>query len=54
MLAVGEAGTLLIALAFIALAENGSLEFAAMKAGAGTLAEYTRWAVFCSRFLASA
>ncbi len=50
MLAVGEGGTLLIALAFIALAKNGSLEFVAMKAGAGTLSAYTRWAVFLLAF----
>ncbi|MBF6558781.1 MAG: hypothetical protein IVW56_00725 [Candidatus Binataceae bacterium] len=50
MLAVGEAGTLLIALAFIVLANNGSLEFVAMEAGGGALGEYARWAVFLLAF----
>ena len=50
MLAVGEAGTLLIALAFIVLANNGSLEFAAMKLGGIALGEYARWAVFLLAF----
>jgi hydrogenase-4 component B len=50
MLAVGEAGTLLIALAFIVLANNGSLEFAAMKAAGGALGDYARWAVFLLAF----
>jgi hydrogenase-4 component B len=50
MLAVGEAGTLLIALAFIVLASNGSLEFAAMKAVGVALGDYARWAVFLLAF----
>ncbi len=50
MLAVGEAGTLLIALAFIVLANNGSLEFAAMKAAGVALGDYARWAVFLLAF----
>jgi hydrogenase-4 component B len=50
MLAVGEAGTLLIALAFIVLANNGSLEFAAMKAAGIALGDYARWAVFLLAF----
>jgi hydrogenase-4 component B len=50
MLAVGEAGTLLIALAFIVLANNGSLEFAAMKAAGIVLGDYARWAVFLLAF----
>jgi hydrogenase-4 component B len=50
MLAVGEAGTLLIAVAFIILANNGSLEFAAMKAAGAGLGEYARWAVFLLAF----
>ena len=50
MLAVGEAGTLLIALAFIVLANNGSLEFAAMKAAGVALDDYARWTVFLLAF----
>jgi hydrogenase-4 component B len=50
MLAVGEAGTLLIALGFIVLANNGSLEFIAMKAAGAALGEYARWAVFLLAF----
>ncbi len=50
MLAVGEAGTLLIALGFIVLANNGSLEFIAMKASGATLGEDARWAVFLLAF----
>jgi hydrogenase-4 component B len=50
MLAVGEAGTLLIALAFIVLANNGSLEFSAMKATGIALGDYARWAVFLLAF----
>jgi hydrogenase-4 component B len=50
MLAVGEAGTLLIALAFIVLASNGSLEFAAMKGAGVALGDYARWAVFLLAF----
>jgi hydrogenase-4 component B len=50
MLAVGEAGTLLIALAFIVLASNGSLEFVAMKAAGIALGDYARWAVFLLAF----
>ena len=50
MLAIGEAGTLLIALAFIVLAANGSLEFAAMKAAGATLGGGARWAVFLLAF----
>jgi hydrogenase-4 component B len=50
MLAVGEGGTLLIALGFIVLANNGSLEFIAMKATGATLGEYSRWAVFLLAF----
>jgi hydrogenase-4 component B len=50
MLAVGEAGTLLIALAFIVLANNGSLEFAAMKDAGTALGDYARWAVFLLAF----
>jgi hydrogenase-4 component B len=50
MLAVGEAGTLLIALAFIVLANNGPLEFVAMKLGGTALGEYARWAVFLLAF----
>jgi hydrogenase-4 component B len=50
MLAIGEAGTLLVALAFIILAGNGSLEFAAMKAAGNGLKEGSRWAVFLLAF----
>lgn len=50
MLAVGEAGTLLIALAFIVLARKGPLEFAAMKTAGAGLGEYARWAVFLLAF----
>ena len=50
MLAVSEAGTLLIALAFIVLANNGSLEFAAMKAAGVALDAYARWTVFLLAF----
>jgi hydrogenase-4 component B len=50
MLAIGEAGTILIALAFIILARNGSLEFAAMKATGSGLGEGVRWAVFLLAF----
>ena len=50
MLAIGEAGTLLIALAFIVLANNGALEFTAMKIAGGALNEYARWAVFLLAF----
>lgn len=50
MLAIGEAGTLLIALAFIVMARGGSLEFAGMKAVGGTLLEDARWAVFLLAF----
>jgi hydrogenase-4 component B len=50
MLAIGEAGTLLIALALIILAGNGSLEFASMKAAGDALGEQARWAVFLLAF----
>jgi hydrogenase-4 component B len=50
MLAIGEAGTLLIALAFIILARNGSLGFAAMKLAGATLGQGARWAVFLLAF----
>jgi hydrogenase-4 component B len=50
MLAIGEAGTLLIALAFIILAGSGSLGFAAMKLAGATLGEGARWAVFLLAF----
>jgi hydrogenase-4 component B len=50
MLAVGEAGTLLIALAFIILAKNGALEFGAMKASAGALGAEARWVFFLLGF----
>jgi hydrogenase-4 component B len=50
MLAIGEAGTLLIALTFLILAKNGSLEFAAMKAAGSSLGVDARWAVFLLAF----
>jgi hydrogenase-4 component B len=50
MLAVGEAGTLLIALGFLVLANNGSLEFTAMKASGAALGEDAHWAVFLLAF----
>jgi len=50
MLAIGEAGTLVIALAFIILARNGSLQFTAMKASGTALGESARWAVFLLAF----
>jgi hydrogenase-4 component B len=50
MLAIGEAGTLLIALAFIVLAANGALEFASMRAASATLGDNARWAVFLLTF----
>ncbi|HZO80343.1 MAG TPA: proton-conducting transporter membrane subunit [Candidatus Binataceae bacterium] len=51
MFAIGEAGTLLIAFAFIVLAANGSLEFAALKAAGGSLGDGARWAVFLLAFI---
>jgi hydrogenase-4 component B len=50
MLAVGEAGTLLIALAFIVLSHNGSLAFLAMKTAGASLSNYARWSVFLLAF----
>lgn len=50
MLAIGEAGTILIALAFIILARGGSLEFASMKAIGNAFGEQARWAVFLLAF----
>ena len=50
MLAIGEAGTLLIALSFIILAGHGGLGFAAMKAAGGSLGDDARWAVFLLAF----
>lgn len=50
MLAVGEAGTLLIALAFVVLAQNGALEFAALKTAGIGLGADARWAVFLLSF----
>ncbi len=50
MLAIGEAGTIAVALAFITLARNGSLEFAAMKAAGIGLGEEARWSVFLLAF----
>jgi hydrogenase-4 component B len=50
MLAVSEAGTLLIALAFIVLAQNRSLEFAAMRVAGTALGEQMRWAIFLLAF----
>jgi len=50
MLAIGEAGTLLIALAFLVLAANGPLEFATMKAIGASLSDSARWAVFLLAF----
>lgn len=50
MLAVGEAGTVLIALGFIVLASSGPLEFVAMKTAGATLGAQGRWAVFLLAF----
>jgi hydrogenase-4 component B len=50
MLAVGEAGTLLVALSFLVLARNGALEFDAMKAAAVGASAYARWAAFLLAF----
>jgi hydrogenase-4 component B len=45
MLAVGEAGTLFIALAFIVLVNGGALDFSSMKAAGPALGTNARWAV---------
>ncbi len=50
MLGVGEAGTLLIALAFLLVAGNGSLEFSSMKAIAANISTNLRWAAFLLAF----
>jgi hydrogenase-4 component B len=47
MLAMGEAGTLAVALAFLLLAAGGGVAFSAMRSGAGGGA---RWAVFLLSF----
>ncbi len=51
MLAAGEAGALAVAVALLLLASRaGSLEFAALREGAGGLAPGVRWAVFLLSF----
>jgi hydrogenase-4 component B len=51
MLAMGEAGTLAAALAFLLLAaSSGSLAFAAARSAAGGLGDGARWAVFLLSF----
>ncbi len=50
MLAIGEAGTLLIAISFIILAASNSLGFAGMKAASSGLGNEARWAVFLLGF----
>ena len=46
MLALGEAGTLFIALAFIILAGRGALDFGAIRASSAGLSVNLRWVVF--------
>jgi hydrogenase-4 component B len=51
LLAMGEAGTLAAALGFLALAQGAnSLDFEALKSGAGALGAQARWAVFLLTF----
>jgi hydrogenase-4 component B len=51
LLAVGEAGTLAVALGFLTLAVHaGSLDFGAMKSAAAALGPGARWAVFLLAF----
>lgn len=52
MLALGEAGTLAVAVAFLILANAaGSTSFSAIKAAAPSLTEGARWAVFLLSFI---
>ncbi len=51
MLAMSEAGTIMVILAFLIMAKaSGSLDFAALRASAGGLGEVARWAVFLLSF----
>ncbi len=50
MLAVGEGGTIAIALAFLILANNGALDFSCLRLSGIALGESARWAVFLLSF----
>jgi hydrogenase-4 component B len=50
MLAIGEAGTLAIAFAFLVLARGGSLDMAALRSGAAGLGRAGCWTVFLLSF----